>query len=29
LGKAILETTKAQRLSLWEAIPEIAFKNKG
>ena len=29
LGKAILETTKTQRLSLWEAIPEIAFKNKG
>ena len=28
LGRAVLETTKDQRLSLWKAIPEIAFKSK-
>ena len=28
LGKAVLETTKNQRLSLWQAIPEIAYDGK-
>ena len=28
LGKATLETTKDQRMSLWNSIPEIVLKSK-
>jgi len=28
LGQRVLETTKDQRLSLWKAIPNVAFKDK-
>lgn len=27
LGKAMLETTKEQRMNLWDAIPKIVFKD--